>query len=211
MFICTLRTIILYILLVLGMRMMGKRQVGQLQPSEFVTTILLSELITAPILDSDIPLLGAVIPFLLVICFEIIIPWFVARYPTAKRIVDGRPCLLILNGEIDQKTLLSMRMSVDELLGQLRIKGVGNVQDVQYGILEQNGQISIFSKTEAPLSHPVVIDGTLNHELLKKIGKNTHWLYKIMAEKNIRDMHEIFLLSVTDNDTVTFITQKQTE
>jgi uncharacterized membrane protein YcaP (DUF421 family) len=213
MFVCVLRTIILYILLIVGMRMMGKRQIGQLQPSEFVTTILLSELITSPILDVDIPLMGAVVPFLMVICFEIIVPWFAARFPIAKRVVDGRPCLLIFNGEIDQKKLFAMRMSVDELLGQLRLRGVGDVKDVQYGVLEQNGQFSVILRAGAApatvddlklspahkgIAHPLVVQGQISDFHLQLLKKDRKWLLSELSKRGC-GLSDVLLFSLDDD------------
>ena len=196
MIVSTIRTFILYILLIGGMRLMGKRQIGQMQPLELVTTILLSELITAPIIDSNIPLLTAIIPFFLVLSFEIIIPWFASRFPIVKRIVDGRPSLVIENGKIDQKQLLHLRMSVDELLGLLRLQNVGDVKDVQYGILEQNGQLSLILRAGARaattddldihpkqrgMAHPLVVQGQISDFHLQLLGRDRNWLMSQLA------------------------------
>lgn len=223
MLVCTIRTALLYLLLIFGMRLMGKRQIGQMQPSELVTTILLSELITAPILDSDIPLLGAVIPFLLVICAEILVPWFVARYPVAKRLVDGRPSLVVLNGAIDQKELLRLRMSVDELLGHLRLKGVGDVQDVQYAFIEQNGQLSVILRAGAApasvddlglspvrrgMAHPLVVQGQISDFHLAQIGHDRLWLTRKLTERNC-GVDEVLLFSLDDNGNYNLILKEK--
>ena len=223
MLVCAIRTILLYILLIVGMRLMGKRQIGQMQPSELVTTILLSELITAPILDSDIPLLGAVIPFLLVICAEIIIPWLASRYPMAKRMVDGRPSMVILNGTIDQKELLRLRMSVDELLGHLRLKGVGDIQDVQYGFVEQNGQLSVILRAGATpasvddvqlspvrrgMAHPLVVQGQISDFHLSQLGHDRLWLARKLAERNC-GVDEVLLFSLDDNGNYNLILKEK--
>lgn len=100
---------------------------------------------------------------------------------------------------------------MEDLLCELRLKNIASVADVDYAILEQNGQISVFQKKEASLSHAIVVDGILNKVLLKKIGKNMHWLNQIMKEKNIHDLRHIFLLSVTDSGSVTLIRQNETD
>jgi uncharacterized membrane protein YcaP (DUF421 family) len=224
MLVSAIRTCLLYLLLVLGMRLMGKRQVGQMQPSELVTTFLLSELITAPILDSDIPLLGAVIPFLLVICAEIIVPWLASRYPAAKRIVDGRPSMVIFNGEIDQKELLRLRMSVDELLGHLRLKGVGDIQDVQYAFVEQNGQLSVILRAGAApasvddlkispvrrgMAHPLVVQGQVSDFHLSQLGYDRIWLTRKLDERNC-GVDEVLLFSLDDNGNYNLIIKEKT-
>ena len=213
MFVSAMRTVILYILLITGMRLMGKRQIGQLQPSELVTTILLSELITAPIIDGDVPLLSAIIPFSLVLSFEVIVPWFAARFPPVKRIVDGRPSLLIYNGTINQKELFAMRLSVDELMGQLRLRGVGNVKDVQYGMLEQNGQFSVILRAGAApatvddmgvspagkgIAHPLVVQGQISDFHLTLLGHNRRWLLQKLNERQC-SVSDVLLFSLDDD------------
>ena len=213
MLVCAIRTVLLYFLLILGVRLMGKRQIGQMQPSELVTTILLSELITAPILDSDIPLAGAVIPFLLVICAEIIVPWLASRYPTAKRLVDGRPSMVIHDGIIDQSELLRLRMSVDELLGNLRLKGVGDVSDVQYAFVEQNGQLSVLlragvspvtvddlglSPVRRGIAHPLVVQGQISDFHLSQLGHDRAWLMRQLTERGC-GLDQVLLFSLDDD------------
>ena len=213
MAVSAIRTFILYVLLIGGMRFMGKRQIGQMQPSELVTTILLSELITAPIIDSDIPLLAAVIPFLLVLCFEIIVPWFAARFPLVKRIVDGRPSLVIENGKIDMRQLLELRMSVDELMGLVRLQNVGDIKDVQYGILEQNGQLSIILRSGARaataddlsinpkqrgMAHPLVVQGQISDLHLRLLGRDRPWLIAELAKRKCR-LCDVLLFTLDDD------------
>ena len=213
MAVSTFRTFILYILLIGGMRLMGKRQIGQMQPLELVTTILLSELITAPIIDNDIPLLTAIVPFGLVLCFEIVIPWFASRFPIVKRIVDGRPSLVICNGSIDRKQLLHLRMSVDELLGLLRLQNVGDVKDVQYGILEQNGQLSLILRAGARaattddldikpkqkgMAHPLVVQGQISDFHLQLLGYDRAWLMTQLKKHNCK-IKDALLFTLDDN------------
>jgi uncharacterized membrane protein YcaP (DUF421 family) len=128
-----------------------------------------------------------------------------------KKLLDGNPSMIILHGKIQKKEMSRVRLSMEDLLCELRLKNVASVSDVDYAILEQNGQISVFQKTEESLSHAIVVDGVLNKTLLKKIGKTKHWLYEVMKEKNINDLCNIFLLSVTDGGSVTLIRQNETE
>ena len=223
MFVSAMRTIILYILLIAGMRFMGKRQIGQLQPSELVTTILLSELITVPIIDSDAPLVGAIIPFALVICFEITIPWCAARFPFVKRTVDGRPSLIIQNGQINQKELLNMRLSMDELLGLLRLRGVTDIRDVQYGMLELNGQLSIILRSGASpitaddmgifperkgIAHPLVVQGQISDFHLELLGHDRKWLHKKLSEHSCNSS-QVLLFSLDDNGNFNLIKKEE--
>lgn len=206
-----IRTILIYMLLLAVMRLSGKRQIGEIQISELVTTFLLSDIASYPLTDPAIPILNAVIPIFTIIPLEIIFSYLTTKSARLKKILDGNPSIIIFHGKIQKKEMSRVRLSMEDLLCELRLKNISSIAEVDYAILEQNGQISVFPQQEAPLSHAIVIDGFLNESLLKRIGKNKHWLYQIMQEKNIENLRDIFLLSVTDNGTVTLILQKQTE
>ena len=193
------------------MRLSGKRQIGEIQISELVTTFLLSDIASYPLTDPGISLLNAVVPILTIIPLEIIFSFLTTKNNRVKKILDGNPSIVILHGKVQKKEMTRVRLSMDDLLCELRLKDIPSVADVDYAILEHNGQISVFPKKEAPLSHTVVIDGAVNDPLLKKIGKNKHWLYQMMKEKSIGDIKDIFLLSVTDDGRVTLILQKETD
>ena len=193
------------------MRLSGKRQIGEIQTSELVTTFLLSDIASYPLTDPAIPLLNAVIPIFTIIPLEIIFSFLTTKSARLKKILDGNPSFIVVHGKIQKQEMSRARLSMEDLLCEMRLKNIASVSDVDYAILEQNGQISVFQKKDEPLSHAVVIDGILNQTLLKKIGKNKHWLDRIMKEKNIRDLHNIFLLSVTDSGSVTLIRQNETE
>lgn len=193
------------------MRLSGKRQIGEIQTSELVTTFLLSDIASYPLTDPAIPLLNAIIPIFTIIPLEIIFSFLTTKSARLKKILDGNPSFIVMHGKIQKQEMSRARLSMEDLLCEMRLKNIASVSDVDYAILEQNGQISVFQKTEAPLSHAIVIDGILNQTLLKKIGKNKHWLERIMKEKNIRDLRNIFLLSVTDSGSVTLIRQNETE
>ena len=205
-----IRTILIYILLLAVMRFSGKRQIGEIQISELVTTFLLSDIAAYPLTNPGIPILNAVIPIFTIIPLEIIFSFLSTKCPTLKKLLDGNPSIVILHGKIQKKEMEHLRISMDDLLCELRLKSIASVSDVDYAILEQNGQISIFEKNQAPLSHAIIIDGTLNTELLKQIGRNKQWVLEILKSKNIKDFREVFLLSVTDDGNITLIKQDQT-
>ena len=201
-----LRTVIIYIVLIGFIRMTGKRQIGELQLSELVTTFLLSELATIPITDPDIPLLFAIVPILFLISLEIIISFIVTKCVTLKRFVDGSPSFLIKKGKIDIKELKKQRISVEELMSALRIKDISSVSSIEYALLEQNGQLSAFKKDD-DLEHAVIVDGRFNLYNLTLSG---------LSESDIRNRlktrgcvpEDIFLYTVTDNGSE-FIMKKQ--
>jgi len=206
-----IRTILIYILLLAVMRISGKRQIGEIQISELVTTFLLSDIASYPLTNPGIPILNAVIPIFTIIPLEIIFSFLTTKCARLKKLLDGKPSIVILHGKIQKKEMERLRLSMDDLLCELRLKSIASVDDVDYAILEQNGQISVFEKNKAPLSHAVIIDGTLNTQLLKQIGKNKHWLQKILKSVNIQEYRDVFLLSVTDDGNITLIKQKQLE
>ena len=193
------------------MRFSGKRQIGEIQISELVTTFLLSDIASYPLTDPAIPILNAVIPICTIIPLEIIFSFLSTKSARLKRLLDGNPSIVILHGKVRKKEMSRARLSMEDLLCELRLKSIASVADVDYAILEQNGQISVFQKNESPLSHAVVIDGTVNEGLLNKIGKNKIWLDKILKEKNVRDIRDVFLLSVADDGSTTIILQKDTD
>ena len=132
---------------------MGKRQIGELQPTELVVTILISEVASIPLEDTDAPLLSSFLPIAVIICLELIISGLSLKSVRFRRIFTGKPIIVIDDGKIDQKALKSTRISVSDLLDNLRLKGYFDVQTVKYAVVEMNGQISVMPKeTDAPLT-----------------------------------------------------------
>ncbi len=212
MFTILIRIILIYILLIGTMRLMGKRQIGQLQLSELVTTILLSELAAQPITDSQIPLLFAIIPVAVLLSLEVIISYTVTKLPSLKPIFDGKPSVLIRHGELDIGEVSHVRISVEELLCQLRIKGISDIKQVDYAILEQNGQLSVIPKrAEAPpscsdlgitppesgIAHAVIVDGKVSEYDLGLLGHDHKWLNLRLKHHNVA-LEDVFLFTVDD-------------
>ena len=206
-----IRTILIYLLLLIVMRISGKRQIGEIQISELVTTFLISDIAAYPLTDPSIPLLHAIIPLLSIISLEIIFSFLSTKIALLKRLLDGKPSVIIRRGKISKKEMSRMRLSVEDLLCELRSKNIASVDDADYVILEQNGQISVFPKKGPALSHPVIIDGILNPDGLKEAGKDRQWLDTILKQRHIFSIREVFLLSVTHNGTVTLIRQDETK
>ncbi len=157
MLITLLRSIILYFVVVLAIRLMGKRQIGELQPSELVITILISEVAAIPIQDNSLPLITAIIPVMILICLEIFFSVINMKSITIRNIFSGKAVTVIKNGEIDQNKMKSLRFTIDDLLAALRQQEVFDVDEVDTAIVETNGALSVFKKAEKQ---------TLNAELL---------------------------------------------
>ena len=188
---------------------MGKRQIGELQPTELVVTSLISEVASIPLEDTDSPLFAAFIPVVVIICLEVIISAISLHSVRFRRLFSGRPIVVINDGEIDQKALKSLRISVADLLDTLRLKGFFDLQEVKFAIVEMNGQISVMPKEEnAPLSpadvniaaknkeipYTVVSDGKIINEHFDELGTNAAAIQKQLQKKHL-DLKDIMLMT----------------
>lgn len=199
-----IRTVILYILLSFSLRITGKRQLGELDVSELVSTLLISEIASIPIDDPDIPMLNAIIPILLIASIEIIISAVKNRSERLKAIVEGTPDYIIYKGRILQQRLYDNRISINELLSELRTQGIGNISEVEYAILEQGGSLSVMKKGESRLAHAVVIDGRIIEEELKKQGYNETWVKKRLNERKV-ELCRVLIMTVDDGGRIDIV------
>ena len=210
MFVTLIRTVILYILAILSIRVMGKRQIGELQPSELVITLLISQIISIPIQDTDIPLVNTLIPIFLLVGFEILISVFNMKSIKFRSFMQGNPLIIINDGVLNQKLLKDLRFTIDDLLEALRQKDVFDISQVQYAIVETNGQVSVLLKpdhdtvTREDLSLdpepqgykcPVVIDGKIVEQDFA-ICNMTTGKVKSIAEKEKLKIKDIMLMTV---------------
>ena len=203
------RTLIIYLFLSISIRIMGKRQIGELEVEELVSTLVLSEVAALPIADPDIPLTNAIIPVLFIVCLEIIISYTKNKSSVLKKYIEGEPIYLIKQGKLLQSELKRNRISVNELLCELRIQGIADISEVDYAVLEKNGSISVFKKNETPLSHALIIDGEVNEKSLAQLGRDEKWLNKKLLETGIC-ASEVFLLTANDGD-ILYIIRKENE
>ena len=193
-----LRTMLLYGVLIAVIRLMGKRQIGQMEPSEFVVTMLVANLASIPMQDAGVPLFLGLIPILTVLGMELVLSHLSLESIHFRKLLCGKPVILIENGNILQKNLRRTRVTIDELMGHLREKDVLDVQSVQYAILETNGNLSVFPyPKEKPASAKdagvavkkqympiaVISDGVLLRDNLRRLGKDEVWLNRILEEK----------------------------
>ncbi len=217
------RTILLYLVLIAVIRMMGKRQIGQMEPSEFVVTMLAANLASIPMEDSGIPLFFGLIPILTVLGVELVLSGMSMRNMRLRRILCGKPVILIENGRVIQQNLRRTRVTLDELNGHLREKDVLDLQTVQYAILETNGNLSVFPyPKEVPASAkdagiqakpqylPVTIieDGTLIRENLPKAQKDEAWVERIMEERRT-NVERTWLLTVDKADHIVWLGKEE--
>ena len=213
-----IRTLILYILLIVVIRMMGKRQVGQMEPSEFVVTMLVANLASIPMQDSGIPLFSGIVPIVTVLGVELVLSALSLNSIRFRKLLCGKPVILIENGVILQKNLRRTRVTLDELTGHLREKDVLDIRAVQYAILETNGNLSVFPyPKEKPASArdagitvkkqyfpiTVVSDGKLLEDNLRLARKNQQWLKRVLQEQGA-ELSDTWLLTVDGSDQIYF-------
>ena len=218
MIISYFRTVILYLVLIAVIRLMGKRQVGQLEPTEFVVTMLVANLASIPMQDGGIPLFSGLLPILTVLGVELILSFLSMKSIRFRKLLCGKPVILIENGNIMQENLRKTRVTLDELTGHLRLKDILDLSRVQYAILETNGDLSVFpypkerpasareagipvGKVYLPLT--IVSDGVILWENLKKANKEVSWLQRYLAEKKV-SLQDTWLLTVDGADNILF-------
>lgn len=213
MVIAFVRTIILYILIIAGVRLMGKRQVGELEPSELVLALLIADLAAVPMQDFGIPLLTGVIPILTLLALTMLISVLTMKSVKFRAVICGRPSIIVENGKLHQREMAKNRFTIDELMEELRMKGVTDLSTVKYAILETNGQISVLPyANQLPVNAqqmnvcpedvglPMVIvnDGRIMDNNLAARGLNRNWLDKQLAAHKVTDAREVYLLTVDE-------------
>ena len=219
MFTGLLRTIILYILIIAGVRLMGKRQVGELEPSELVLSLIIADLASVPMQDYGIPLLTGIVPILTLLSVTMILSVLTMKSVRFRALLCGKPSVVVRNGAVDQREMAKNRLTVDELLEELRIQGYTDLSVVKYAILETNGQLSVMtyanqkpptardmkvSVEEGGLPRVVVSDGKLLERNLKALGRDRSWLDRQLTQRGCKDVSKVFLLLVDEGDAVYF-------
>lgn len=185
------RAIILYLIVLIVMRLMGKRQIGELQPFELAISIMIADLASVPMTELGIPLTNGIIPILGLLVMDLIISWLNMKSLNVRKIVCGKPSILIYRGKIDEKVLRKERFTINELQERLRGDDIFDIADVEYAILETNGEISVITKPEKKnltpedmgieaeyegIPYDLVVEGKVMHENLKNLGKDEKWL-----------------------------------
>ena len=208
-----IRTVVLYICVVAAMRIMGKRQLGELQPSEFVIALMISELATIPIDKTDMPLLHGIIPIIALVLLELLFSVLVIKSEFMRRLVTGSPVQIIKDGKLLMKRLSHLRICIDDVMEQLRLAGYSSISEIDSAIIETNGQLSVVPKEESRpvicsdlnlsppqthVPHTIISDGVLRKRNLEAVGINEKWLRKKLARYNITDYSQVAFLSVTD-------------
>ena len=211
MLIALVRTLILYFFVVVFMRIMGKRQIGQLQPFELVVTLMISELAAIPMENSGIPLINGIVPILTLVVAQIVLSYVSLKSERARGIICGTPSVLIENGKIVEPELQRLRYNLSDLLEQLRAKNVPNISDVEFAILETSGQLSVIPKSQKRpvipedmqltteyegLPYTVVMDGHVIHKNLIKMKLDIPWLIRELKKNGVESPDKVLFASV---------------
>ena len=208
------RAIVLYIIVLAVMRLMGKREIGQLQPFELAISIMIADLAATPMAESGVPITNGIMPILGLLVMHLIISMINIKSRKAREIICGKPSLLIFRGKIDQKVLKKERFTINELEERLRDNNIFNIGDVEYAILETSGQVTVIPKPNKRPTTPedfnlepkyegipydLVVDGKVEYENLKKIGKDYKWLQKQTEKFGIKPEQALIVTIDGDN------------
>ena len=212
------RTVILYFILMVGLRLMGKRQIGELEPSELVLTLIISDLAAVPMQDFGIPLVNGLFPIITLLCLSMLLSFFSLKSIRFRGLVCGHPTVIIRDGKILQQNMARNRFTVDELYEQLRTQGYSDLNSVKYAILETSGQVSVLpytkdspvtpqvmnQKVQDDVTLPVLLinDGHIMSENLSASGYDQNWLDSQIKNHRLNSPRQVFLLTVDESGSV---------
>lgn len=224
MVIAVVRSIVLYLIIVIGIRLLGKHQVSELEPAEFVLALIIADVASVPMQDYGIPLLMGVIPIITLLCLSMILSVLTLKNLKIRALLTGVPSILIQNGRVDQKELRRTRMTLDEVLEELRLQGYTDLAAIRYAVLETNGQLSILpyarkqppsaEDMDVPVSDPglplvLINDGRLISANLKRRGLDQRWLEKQLKKHGVSGVKDVFLLTIDEEKQTYFIRKEE--
>ncbi|WP_166238786.1 DUF421 domain-containing protein [Paenibacillus turpanensis] len=222
----TVRTLVMYAVILISMRIMGKREIGKLSVFDLVISILIAELAVIIIDDPERPYIEGMLPIIIVVTIQFTLSWVMLKNQTIRYLLDGKPSYLINQGQLDRKEMKKQRYNLDDLMMQLRDRNIRNVADVEFAILEPSGKLSVVpkkdykkdgqekkSKSGIPgirfegLPVALIMDGKVQDRNLEKIGKTRFWLKNELQQKGVNDFKEVFLCTI-DHKGQIFVSNK---
>lgn len=214
-----IRTVILYVLVTCAMRIMGKRTIGEMHPTELVVSIMISDLATVPMQSKAAPLADGIIPIFTLVVLELVFAYLVLKSRIIRRILVGHSCTVVRGGKLCEKEMRQLRVTVDDIEEQIRINGYTSLEEISEIVIETNGQVSVIAKKEAsPVKigdvdiegeenvtpFIVIADGKVRYKDLKEAGMTMKDVERIMRKKKIKDIKDILYLSALDSKVVYF-------
>lgn len=212
MLILVIRTLILYGMVIAALRIMGKRQLGELQPSELVVAIMISDLASVPMQAIDLPLLSGIIPVMTLVVIEVIMSYLSLKSRGVRKFLSGEPSIVIYDGHINEGELARLRFNINDLLEELRINNCHDISDVAVAVIETSGKLSVIPKDKARnvttedldlqdirhdgLPCTIISDGLLNERELERAEKDKKWLMDELGKRGVSDIKEVFIASI---------------
>lgn len=219
------RTVILYLILMIGLRLMGKRQIGELEPSELVLTLIISDLAAVPMQDYGIPLVNGLFPIIILLCLSMLMSFFNLKSIRFRGLICGHPTVIVENGKVLQKNMARNRFTIDELFEQLRSQGFSDLSAVKYAVLETSGQVSILpyshsspitpkmleQQEETTLPVLLINDGRIMKHNLEGSGYDLPWLMAQLRKRKLSSPRQVFFLTVDEEGTVVCAAKEDTQ
>lgn len=214
MIITILRTLIMYVFVVGALRMMGKRQIGELEASELVVTIIISDIAAMPITNTEVPMLVNIVGILMLMILEVVLSFVAFKSPRLRRFMYGKPSTFYKDGKFDQKEMQRQRFNVADIMEEVRGNGASSLAEVEYIVMETNGKVSVILKSEeSPLtpklmniktepvrmSYIIIDNGNIIHGCMKMLGLNEEWLKRQLKDNGLKSASEVFFLSFEQN------------
>lgn len=183
-----------YILLVLMIRFLGKKEMSKLSVSDLIVFLIISELMTISIGNENVNFLQAALAVLVIVFMDKLFTLISLKSPFFKKMVEGHPTFIVFQGKLNQKKMASLKYSVDDLCHHLREQGIGSLSEVDFAVLETDGQLSVIETKNSEVKAPAAIisDGQINYEILQLMNRDENWLIKKLKEAGIHDYHEVF-------------------
>ncbi len=218
------RTVILYLILMVGLRLMGKRQIGELEPSELVLTLIISDLAAVPMQNFGIPLVNGLLPIVTLLCLSMLLSFFSLKSIRFRSLVCGHPTVIVRDGKVLEQNMARNRFTVDELFEQLRGQGYSDLSAVKYAILETSGQVSVLPYTKSSpitpqavnlsvpddVTLPVLLinDGHVMTRNLRSSGYDEAWLTQQLRQRRLTSPRQVFLLTVDEAGSIVCVTKE---
>ncbi len=198
------KTALLYFIIILAYRIMGKKEVGELSIVDLIVSLLIAELAAISIEDIEVSVFRSIIPIAVLVFIQVVLSYISLKNTNFRKSVEGNPTVIIKEGKLKFNEMSKLRYSLDDLITQLREQGIKSIEEVSYAVLENDGKLSVFQNTnDYPM--PIIMDGVINHEVLKDMKKSPDWVMKILKNKKL-NLEDVFYAFHTKEKT--FIIKK---